>query len=1507
MKYFSTILFLFFIGISNMQAQRLEKFSDNSGEYMKELNNLMTAGKREKMEEIFKSFEKLYKAGFYNAAEMETIIKVSNGMLNQRMTASPYFSEYLEGLMTVKNTEFGEQRFREWHSILEQILASIENRRLKPFDEFLGFSKSFFEKNALRYSKSGVSWYIVGKQAKMDYQDEQPIILVEDFDLMGKRGKDSIIINKTSGIYYPTEEVWKGNGGQVTWERFGLADDVYAELAEYEFEVKKSLYEAKNVKLHYPLYFGSKTVIGKFQDKLSSASRGNERSYPRFESDDQILEIDNIGQGIKYKGGFRLQGLTVYGFGSKNVRAEMTVFDDSNELTYRGLAELFAIKREEKIVAERVESTLYFGQDSLYHPSVNVRFEIPTKTLALSRGKRGSDRNPFYNSLHQVNIDAEKIDCHLQTDSIFIGTRAVGFNKDSKPMTLESLKFFALSDYQRIQNISTTNPISLMKIYHDETGEKVVDADALAKRLNPRFTVENINSLLYDLVSQGFINYDADEKTVELKDKVFHYADASTKKVDFDNLRVNSVTRETNAILNLKDNSIAVEGVKKIDFSQKQRVGLLPFNDQVTMYKNRDMAFDGKVFAGFSTFMGKDYRFDYDKFHVEMDSVRFFDLFTPTGVIQKNGEPEAVSIGSRIEHMTGVLLIDAPSNKSGREDIEIFPSLQSKGNSFVFYDYKETQQGAYKRDSFYFELAPFSFNKLDRYVREDVQFKGDMYSADIFPVFKETLSLQEDESLGFVTKSPDAGYPNYQGKGNYTGDINLSNQGFLGQGTLKYLGANIDAEDFVFKPKQLTASAERFDLEEDRNSEIEVPQVRGYDVKIDWRPYKDSMYVRSKEAPFELYKSGDHTLKGMLILTPGGLKGTGLLDWSKASMTSELFSLGAYSATADTTDLKIRAFDADAIALKTSNLNGIADFDEQIASFKANAEFLQTVLPYNQYETSFNEFDWDMEQETVTFKAAEGKLGSFLSIHPDQDSLYFQGKSALYDLKTNLLKIGGVPFIISSDAFIYTESGDVEIQPGAVMTTLENAKIVADTTNQLHVINRATVNVLGKKEYRASGFYEYNIGDKKQEIEFAEIVGTRVGKGSRAKKASVTRATGEVTDENDFYIDDKTEFQGTISLSAENVNLKFDGFARLESETLPAKYWFTVSCEADKNDLAIPFDVPKSPDAQSLYSGLFLSKETATVYPRVMMPKFFTKDRNILPVKGILKYDDKVEKFIMGDSLCVLEQSLKGNKLTYNNRTGKIDLEGKFEIGSGLNYVSVAAAGKGETEFGQLVKDTLMGTEAMASELTVELMAGLKMKVPENLMKILITDFKSSTFETNPINYTKDMLFFKKGVLELFPEDKEMTKAANMITSGSPLVLPKKFNDYSFFFSKLPMIWDRDYQSFVTTKKKVGLTSIDGEMINSMVTVYIEFKMPTNNDDRMYVYIKSPSELYYFFGYKQGILSVVSNNTRFMDEVAGMKEKDRIFKMPDGGSYEIQPVNPSTANAFVRRVEAVGK
>jgi len=61
---------------------------------------------------------------------------------------------------------------------------------------------------------------------------------------MAGRKEDSIYIRKTSGIYLPIEQRWKGKKGTVSWaERFGPEMGAFAELDEYEFELKKSLYE----------------------------------------------------------------------------------------------------------------------------------------------------------------------------------------------------------------------------------------------------------------------------------------------------------------------------------------------------------------------------------------------------------------------------------------------------------------------------------------------------------------------------------------------------------------------------------------------------------------------------------------------------------------------------------------------------------------------------------------------------------------------------------------------------------------------------------------------------------------------------------------------------------------------------------------------------------------------------------------------------------------------------------------------------------------------------------------------------------------------------------------------------------------------------------------------------------------------------------------------------------------------------------------------------------------
>ncbi len=1513
MKKILIFLPLLFIGW-NIDAQRLEQFSESRSEFIEEMEGFMTLSKRSVMVETFENFETVFNSGLFNDEEYLQIRKTSNLMLNQRMGASPYFQEYLKALTQVKLLANGEQKFKEWHAILDNILTSDENRITKPFKEFVRFSNSFFVNNALQYSKSGTSWFALADDYSFQLTDGKPTIKFEKLDLIARQRSDSIFITQTSGTFDPVENVFTGKGGRIDWDRFKLDEMPHVELDEFSLEVKTSLYRASNATLYYPLFFGPNGVKGDFSDKVvASNSRGEiTGSYPRFESYKKVLEVKNIGEGIRYLGGFRMQGTTVYGFGTKENPALVTISDKKRGMVLKGTAELFRIRKGERIAGERVKATLYMGNDSLFHPSVNMKFDIGNQVIELTRGDRGSDRNPFYSSKHQINIDAENLFAYIPEDSVVIGKKAISSFSNKPEVFFESLDFFEKATYERIQNIASANPLAIMNALYHREGTRFLPSNEIARFLNKRFTKDNIQSLLYDLVAKGFINYDNETEMVELKEKVFHYVEADRGERDYDVLKIKSDTKEANAYLNLKNNTIAIDGVSSLELSSSQRVGLRPLGAQLLMKGNRNLDFDGTVFAGFTTLTGKDFHFNYQMFEIGMDSVRYFDLFVPTGQYDEQKQPIAESIASRIEHLGGVLQIDAPSNKSGLDTIVIFPSVQSQRNSYVYYDNPNIQGGVYLRDSFYFELYPFSLNHVDQLRKEDISFDGQLVSADIFPNFDETIHLvEEDYSLGFESKTPDEGFPNYQGKGLYTGEISLSNKGLWGVGNLKYLGATVDSEDIRFRPKQLLATAQEFNLEENRGGDLEVPQAKGVNVSIDWRPYQDSMYVRSAEAPFALFKEDNHQLQGKLILTPGGLKGDGLFEWDEARMTSQLFSFGAFSAEADTTDLAIKSVDPEKDALYTSNVNGKVDFDEKTGKFVANDEYLITELPFNEYTTSMNEFTWDMEKAVVKFKSDTSRIGQFTASNTGADSLTFSGANATYYLNTAELNIEGVPFVIASDAFIIPDSGLVKIGEGGVMNELKNAQIIADTISKYHVINRATVNIEGRRIYRASGFYEYNVGDREQEFELQNIIGQPVGKGSYSEKKSITRATGEILPEDDFYIDFKTKFRGTISLDAQSKALQFDGFARLEADKLPRPTWFSISSKGDKKDLAIKYDTPRDLDGNQLKTGLYLSRSTGAVYPSIMMPLQQRKDRPLFPTEGIFKYDKSRDYFIFGDSLKIEGGSLTGNVLTFKNALGTIDMDGKFYLGQGLNYVKVAAAGRGESEFKIVEIDTnsvSLQAPPPIKPTKIEIMAGINMVVPDNIIDFIVKDFNGSGFILKPISYLTDLNFYRKSISELFPtSDKDVREALTKLTSGI-LDFPKKSNPYTFLFSKLDMEWLPDYQSFMSTNKDIGIISIGGEMVNQVAECYVECKMPSNEDDRIYILIKSPTTgNFYFFGYKQGILNITSNSQEFLTEVSELKDKERIIKMDDGQTYEIQVVEDGDARRFERRIKTALK
>lgn len=1499
---YSVLLIGLMLGLSPVLLSSQEtSFSDDPTRFVGELDEFLKQADRKELKDLFKEFEKRAKSGVITPELMVLIHGHGVQMRNIGMTPSPYFEEYLLALDAMYMAGIRETRMKEWMTVYTEELNAIEKRKFKPVQNFLEFSQYFFTQNALRYSKSGITWLVDPKKGSFG-RDTLGLVLgfEEAGDLVATRKEDSIVIRQTTGRYYPATNTWIGQGGLVTWERFDQPE-IQCALSAYSIDFTQGVYTVEEAELTYPLLFGTRKIRGRFNDKLVVRNAAVEGSYPKFESYDKVVEIPDIGGGVRFKGGFRLEGTSIYGFAGEE-KALITLASPDGRLRFKATAEVFTLKREELVSGSRVETTLYFGLDSFFHQSVDFRYEIDHRIMRLSRVNRASDQAPFYSSMHGFDFAVDQINWYLDRDTIKLGERSVGFTKGRDEMSVISEDFFDESDFRKIQNVANINPLNVFHNYMTEMGGNTFQAADLARLINADFTVENIQTLLFDLVQRGFVFYNVESGEVEIKPKLSHYVMASRNKEDYDFLNVISTTRDDNGVFSLKDSIMTVNGVPHVQFSRPQRVAVIPYNERIRIGRNRNMTFSGKLFAGSTVIQGKEMSFDYPLFGIQIDSIKTFDLYIPTGKVDQDGQEVSLAIGSRIENFSGYLQIDAPQNKAGIADITLFPAIQSKEHAYVYYDAPDIQQGVYVRDSFYFQMDRFTFNSLDRFIGEDLAFRGRLVSDSIFPVIEETAVLMPDSSLGFITQSPDDGWGTYVDRGRYTGELSLSNQGLLGKGLIQYLRARAFSEDVVFKPKQMIGSARQFDISEDRQGPIFMPKVEGSNVLINWLPYRDSMYVTTQDKAFDFYEGATHTLAGTLILTPDGLRGRGTFDWEKGYMDSKLFAFGAHDVNADTLDLKIRALGADDLAFDTRNINGNADFDIQQGKFRANSEELNTVMPYNKYQTSMNEFEWDMKAETITFKTDPGKMADFLCIDPVQDSLTFKGKTAFYNLRSNLLQIGGVPNIFSADAWIYPDSGLVEVKPGGVITTLENARIVADTSNKYHVINRATIDIKGKRHYEGSGFYEYNVGPHKQEIAFERITGYPVKKGQFSEKKSITRAEGDITDSLNFYIDTKTRFMGTIILEANVPELTFQGYAFLEADKLNRKNWFSINSKGDKNNLLIAYDNPRDLNGEICHTGFFINRATSYLYPSIMSMLFLRKDRPILETSGYFRYDKAGDTFYFGDSSKVMNVGRRGNLMVFNNKTAAVNGEGKLTFGSGLDMVKIEAAGTLASVFN--VPDSLAYGETGPPKTFLEAMIGLQMIIPTNLMKVMVKDLTAS-FDANYIDYVSDP-FYEKGLAEFIPDDAQFFEVTNIMRTRA-LDLPESFDKHTFFLPKVNLKWDSELQSFVSSGDKLGMASIQGEMLNRYLSGNLEIRMPSNGDDRLYLYLKSSANFFYFFGYREGILSIASSNPEFQDAAAGLKAKELVLEPEKDKIYEIQFVDTDTAERWLRRIQDANK
>lgn len=1452
-KIYLILFFCFFSWFHDLNAQ-IKSFSKDPKVFIKELQKLMKADNVSSAIEAYKNFEPLWDSISADAYRNARIIKNADMMLEKRMKASPQFELYLNTLGAFYQTGYMPERFVSWQKLFETYYAAKSNEVFG----FLSISYELFSRNALYRTADARLWQSDNSNFEFMIEKGEPVILFKKLNLFSTTRDDSLKIENTEGTYYLNGNLFKGKNGRVDWTRGNRhPDTVYAFLKSYTIDLKTNEYEADSVTFYNKKYLPA-ALLGRLQDKVLSTASAELTRYPKFFSYDKEINIRTFSADVDYYGGFSQQGARIIGYGDGGQPGIMRFYyKDKNFVQIR--SEEFIVT-DDKIVTDKGE--LYVFLDSaggkIYHPQVNLNYVIREKKLSLIRGNEGITRAPFQNTYHNMEIKAEKMDW-------VVGQPKIEFRTILKEeaVQLYSKNFFREYDYEKLQGLLEQNPLQKIKSFSEKSGKLKFTLQEYVKHLKTQ--EKYVRSEIILLNDEGYLIFNPKYDSIKINEKLINYVNSHMGRTDYDIISFESIIeKRANATINLINYDMDLEGIGRFRFSDSQYVYVIPDEQKVTIRKDREMIFDGKIRAGRFEIFGKKFRFEYKLFKVDMDEIDSLRFFFP----DENNNLRRVN--SVIQDITGVLFIDQANNKSGRKDFPEYPIFKSNKKSKVYYDYPYIYGGVYNRENFFFELDPFIIDSLDNFTREGLVFPGTFVSSDIFPAFREQLLLQpEDFSLGFRKK---VDMPTYKGNGRANVDLWLSNNGLLAKGDITFATSTTKSQDIVFFPERMKAKSESFEL---ARSAV-FPKVSGKNLQTDWQPYMDKMSHKAGDTPFDIFDNVK--LYGEFVLSKNSSVGKGKLAFDDAEISSQKMRFDPAKAKADTSELLIKSIDTAKFAFRAKNVNSTMDFDKRIGDFKSNVNYANSEFPYNQYLSSLDQFKWDVKKKTLDFQSQGSKPIEdtyFISTHPDQDKLKFSARKALYDLNDYTLYIDKIPYIDVADSRVYPENGKAIVRANAAMDDLKNAMIDLDSSNKWHKFYKCNVGIKGRLNFGADGYYDYiDKSKKKNTVYFHEIKVDYLSK--------TTVAVAKVFDTMHFTITPRFEFKGDLTVTGKNRGINFDGYVHpVQALKRPSSGWWRDQNIYAPDNVVFNISEPVNEDKKRLKLGYYITFDSVHTYP-----SFFSLNRNysdsaLLDVStGMVGFNDLEQKFYVGDKKKIKEGAPKGNYIYLDDKNGVMYGEGDVSLGANLGQFKIKTAGN-VTYFN---KD---------SSIDFSLIMLMDFKLPDEAKKIFTNHIIEVTSGNNATNNSRPAL---KNALAEWLDEKDYNKTIKKIDETGVIPITNEL-EALLFFSEVKFSWNQSKKAFVSNGM-VGVSGIGGNnSLEKKLDIKIEIKRKRSGDE-ITMSIQAASGEWYYINFLRRNLYIYSSNDDFNKAIRDGYEK------VSNEDYTIKLASPRARTKFLSNFDS---
>ncbi len=1454
----------------NAVAQKVTRFDEDTQRYVIQLEELTKSLLTDEDKQLYKGLAEYWNNDSISfAIEQKTrIIGVSNNLLKKTVVNTSHFLSLAKILALYPTTPKVQEVLDPWLEGLD-LLATNDKVSIAKIARFIDNSLLLFTSNILSVNPA-YKWKSNSSEFTLYFSDTFYIDF-HNIDLTCFNDKnDSITILSTSGKFYPLNDTWEGKGGKVTWIRSNFpVDEIFATLSTYSINLTLNEYEADSVLFTNKDYF-TEPSLGRLKDKVTKSSNPDMVVYPEFHTYTQRHKIKNLFQGVDYDGGYYMMGSQFVGKGNRENPAIIEI-KRKNEEFLRVEATTYIFRRL-TVMSNYAKVRFQLESDSLFHTGLNFTYNDNDRLVTISPTDLLTTQSPILSSYHNFSIKFGQIQWKLDSDRLTFGA-PIGSSLGRA--FFESNNYFSEEEFDVLMGRDDQHPLFAVANFTRRIQSKQFNVNEFAGFI--RKPIEQTRAEVMRLAMLGYVLYEAETGSVQALSKLYDAIRARGQFIDYDVLKFSSTTEGTpNVTLNLNTLEMAIKGVSNVSVSDSQNVFIYPARRELILKKDRNFAFDGVVEAGLFTFYGKDFNFDYANFSLNLSSIDSLNLDYQTNEYDFYGKRALKKVTSTIENITGEIQIDKPNNKSGLQFNEDFPIFRSTKSSFVYYDDKSIHNGVYPRESFFFEIYPFTFKNINNFEYKDMNFVGMFYSADILGPIEDTLILRADNSLGFRRTSPMEGYAVYEGRGRFYNRIDLSNQGLRGLGDLTYISATVSSDNIYFFPDSMRTVSSNFTIKQ-QVAGIQFPEVQGGEHLIKWHPFKEKLFAYKGKKPFSMYHQ-QANLVGDLVLQPLGLEGNGLMDMQKARLRSKLYEFNALDFHSKTANVEFDVVSTDKLALSADKMKVWIDFDSRQGIFNKIDNSLLADLPPMMYRSYLDMFTWQMDENELTIASPSNQdavemerfyvskmadrdtipVGSiFYSYHQEEDSLYFVSPKAKYNLAQPYIKADSVNYMIVADAIINPKDKKVEIDAKKRVIPLISSVITANYTQRFHTIYNAKINIQSRKNYYASGIIDYvDENDSIQPVFLKEI---------KVDKQGNTFASGVLSAPDSFTLSPRFGFIGSYEVSAPEKFWNFNGGAQ-PIHSCPQLKSSNISFEARLNpkDIYIPVsESPRNLNLVQLMSGSIITVDSIHLYPALLTGRKEHTDKALVNSHGYIRYNKARNRFMLGDRPKINDPDTTGNMISLLTDFNFLISEGSVNLPINLGQI-------GHITHGNLTHNLNDST------LNLDVVMGLKFHFNTESLEAISNDIAQTSGLMN-VDLNRKIYF---NYLHERLGAGEALKGINQIRLFGALSQIHPDMASTITFADLKMRWDPVNRSFVS-RGKLGIGTIGNVQVNKKVDGFIEL-YKTNTGDRMIIYLELGKDKYYVFHYARGSMQASSHNPLFTEPINKMKPRERKVKVKAG-------------------------